>query len=157
MLTLIFYSRWNILSAKTPQNKQIENSQSLEKELDKKEILIAEAEDELHWLSSTYMSSLGMNAEIANSGEKAMDCFFGSMKKNRPYDAIILDTHLSNPSGLDVAKRIRREKPDQKLVIVTTSPKEYLPSECLQTAGIKDKDILTMPFRISKLGHVLKN
>ena len=134
MLTLIFYSRWNILSAKTPQNKQIENSQSLEKELDKKEILIAEAEDELHWLSSTYMSSLGMNAEIANSGEKAMDCFFGSMKKNRPYDAIILDTHLSNPSGLDVAKRIRREKPDQKLVIVTTSPREYLSSECLKTA-----------------------
>ena len=157
MLTLIFYSRWNILSAKTPQNKQIENSQSLEKELDKKEILIAEAEDELHWLSSTYMSSLGMNAEIANSGEKAMDCFFGSMKKNRPYDAIILNTHLSNPSGLDVAKRIRREKPDQKLVIVTTSPKEYLPSECLETARIKDKDILTMPFRISKLGLVLKN
>ena len=145
------------MSAKTPQNKQIENSQSLEKELDKKEILIAEAEDELHWLSSTYMSSLGMNAEIANSGEKAMDCFFGSMKKNRPYDAIILDTHLSNPSGLDVAKRIRREKPDQKLVIVTTSPKEYLPSECLETARIKDKDILTMPFRISKLGLVLKN
>jgi DNA-binding response OmpR family regulator len=98
-----------------------------------------------------------MNTEIANSGEKAMDCFFGSMKKNRPYDAIILDTHLSNPSGLDVAKRIRREKPDQKLVIVTTSPKEYLPSECLETARIKDKDILTMPFRISKLGLVLKN
>ena len=98
-----------------------------------------------------------MNTEIANSGEKAMDCFFGSMKKNRPYDAIILDTHLSSPSGLDVAKRIRREKPDQKLVIVTTSPKEYLPSECLETAGIKDKDILTMPFRISKLGLVLKN
>jgi len=75
-----------------------------------------------------------MNTEIANSGEKAMDCFFGSMKKNRPYDAIILDTHLSNPSGLDVAKRIRREKPDQKLVIVTTSPREYLSSECLKTA-----------------------
>jgi CheY-like chemotaxis protein len=98
-----------------------------------------------------------MNTEIANSGEKAMDCFFGSIKKNRPYDAIIVDTHLTNPSGLDVAKRIRKEMPDQKIVIVTTSPKEYLPAECLETAGIKDKDILTMPFRISKLGLVLEN
>lgn len=98
-----------------------------------------------------------MNTEIANSGERAMDCFFDSIKKNRPYDAIILDTHLSNPSGLDVAKRIRKEKSDQKIVMVTTTPKEYLPAECLKIAGIKDKDILTMPFRISKLGTVLKN
>jgi hypothetical protein len=64
---------------------------------------------------------------------------------------------LYNLSGPDAAKSIRREKPDQKLGIVTTSPKEYLPSECLKIARIKDKDILTMPFRISKLGLVLKN
>ena len=157
MLNLMFCYRWNISSLETPKNRQAQDYESLEKVVDKTQILIAESEDELLGLFSTYISSLGMNTEIANSGEKAMDCFFGSMKKNRPYDAIILDTHLSNPSGLDVAKRIRREKPDQKLVIVTTSPKEYLPSECLETARIKDKDILTMPFRISKLGLVLKN
>ena len=103
------------------------------------------------------MSSLGINAEIVSSGEKALDSFYVSIKKDRPYDTIIVDTHLSNPSGLDVAKRIRREKPDQKLVIVTTSPKEYLPSECLKTAGIKDRDILTMPFRMCNLETVLKN
>lgn len=94
---------------------------------------------------------------MASSGEKALDCFFASMKNNRPYDTIILDTHLSNPSGLDVAKRIRREKPDQKLVLVTTSPKEYLPSACLEIAGINERDVLIMPFRMSKLGTVLKN
>lgn len=77
------------------------------------------------------MSSLDVNAEIASSGETALTCFFDSMKMNRPYDGIIQDTHLSNPSGLDVAKRIRKEKPDQKLVQVTTSSKEYLLSDCL--------------------------
>ena len=158
MLNLIFYSRWNILSFETHENKQVDDSQSwLKKELDDAQILIAEAEDELLSLFDTYVSSLGINADIASSGEKAIDRFFHSMKKNRPYDAIILDTHLSNPSWLDVAKRIRREKPDQKIVIVTTSPKEYLPSECLKSAGLKDRDILTMPFRMSKLGTVLKN
>ena len=145
------------MSAITPPNKQIADSQSLEKELNKKEILIAEAEDELLSLFSTYMFSLGMNTEIASNGKKTMDCFVDSMKKNRPYYAIIIDTHLSNPSGLDVAKRIRREKPDQKLVIITTSPREYLPSECLKTAGLEDKDVLTMPFRMSKLETILKN
>jgi DNA-binding response OmpR family regulator len=98
-----------------------------------------------------------MNTEITNNGEKTMNYFFSSIKKNMPYDAIILDTHLSNPAGLDVAKRIRREKPDQKLVIVTTSPKEYLPSECLKTARVKDEEILTIPFRMSELGTALKN
>lgn len=146
-----------MLSFETRENKREKNSQGLEKPLNIKEILIAEAEDELRWLFSTYVSSLGMNAEIVSNGEKAIGCFVDSMKKNRPYDAIILDTHLSNPSGIDVAKRIRREKPDQKLVIVTTSPKEYLPSECLKTAGMKDRDILTMPFRMSNLETVLKN
>ncbi|HKO64521.1 MAG TPA: response regulator [Candidatus Nitrosocosmicus sp.] len=145
------------MSVQIPKNKHARNSQSIEKIEDKIQILIAESEDELLELFDTYISLLGMNTEIANSGEKAMDCFFGSIKKNRPYDAIIVDTHLTNPSGLDVAKRIRKEMPDQKIVIVTTSPKEYLPAECLETAGIKDKDILTMPFRISKLGLVLEN
>ena len=146
------------MSVKTPQNKQMKDSQSSEeKELDKIQILIAESENELVSLFETYLSLLGMNVKTASSGEKALDCFFDSKKKDRPYDAIILDTHLPNPSGFDVAKKIRNEKPDQKIVLVTTTPKEYLSTECLETARIKDEDILTMPFRISKLGHVLKN
>lgn len=159
MLSLNLCSRWNILSIETPEKNQAEESQSLrgEEVVEQKQILVAEDDDELLWLFRTYLSSLGINAEIASNSEKVMDCFFNSMKKRKPYDAIIIDTHLSNPSGLDVAKRIRREKPDQRLVLVTTSPREYLPSECLQTARIKDGDILTMPFRMSRLETALKN
>jgi CheY-like chemotaxis protein len=64
---------------------------------------------------------------------------------------------LSNPSGLDVAKRIRSENPDQKIVLVTTTPKKYLSEECLRTAAIKEKDILTMPFKLANLAMVLRN
>ena len=129
----------------------------VEEELNKIQILIAESDNELVSLFETYLYLLGIKPDIASSGEKALDCFFDSKKKDRPYDAIILDTHLPNPSGFEVAKKIRNEKPDQKIVLVTTTPKEYLSTECLETARIKDEDILTMPFRISKLGHVLKN
>jgi two-component system, OmpR family, response regulator len=146
------------LNVKTPQNKQMEDSQSSEeKELEKIQILIAESDNELVSLFETYLSLLGMNIKTASSGEKALDCFLDSKKKDRPYDAIIVDTHLSNPSGLDVVKRIRNEKPDQKIVLVTTTPTEYLPAECLVTAGIKDRDILTMPFRMTKLETALSN
>ena len=114
------------------------------------------AEPELLLLFSTYLSSLGMDTEIVSSREKTLDSFFSSIQNNRPYDAIVLDTHLSNPSGLDVAKRIRSNKPDQKLVIVTTTPKEYLSKDCLKMAAIEDKDILTIPFKLSILVKILK-
>ena len=129
----------------------------VEEELNKIQILIAESDNELVSLFETYLYLLGIKPDIASSGEKALDCFFDSKKKDRPYDAIILDTHLRNPSGLDVVKGIRNEKPDQKIVLVTTTPKEYLPAEYLVTAGIKDRDILTMPFRMTKLETALSN
>ncbi|HKR73198.1 MAG TPA: response regulator [Candidatus Nitrosocosmicus sp.] len=140
------------------QNKQIEDILSLtKKELVQSQILLAEAENELLLLFKTYLTSLGMKTETAANGAKALDYFEDSQEKGRHYDAIFLDTHLINPTGLEVAKRIRSEKPDQKLVLLTTTPKEYLPKECLDIAGIKDNDILTMPFKLSTLVAALKN
>ena len=127
------------------------------KGLEQIKILIAESENELILLFESYLNSLGIKTETANNDRKVMECSLDSKKKEFPYDAIMLDTHLSNFTGLDVAKRIRSEKPDQKLVLVTTTPNEYLPKECLNTAGIPDKDILTMPFKLSNLVKVLTN
>jgi CheY-like chemotaxis protein len=128
----------------------------LKKELEQVQILIAVAESELLILFRTYLSSFGMCIKTANSGHEALDYFNDSKWKEKPYNAIILDTHLDNPSGLDVANRIYLEKPDQKLVLITTTPKEYLPAEDIKTAGIKEKDILTMPFKLSTLVTALK-
>ena len=114
-------------------------------------ILIAEAESELLFLFESYFTSLGIRTETANSGTKTLDLFFDSKDHGIPYDAIVLDTHINNPSGLDVAKRIHSQVPDQKLVLVTTTPKECLSKEYLKAAGIKDTDILPMPFKLSKL------
>ena len=132
-------------------------SQMGNKGLEQSQILIAESEIDLLTLFREYLSSLGAKTEIASSGHEAIEQFLNREENERPYDVIVLDTHLLNPSGLDIAKRIRSQKPNQKLVLITTSPKEYLPSECLESSGIKDKDILTMPFRMTQLGIVLKN
>lgn len=127
------------------------------KALELTQILIAEPENELLTLFRQYLSSLGVKTETASSGHEAVEQFHNSEENERPYDVIVLDTHLENPSGLDIAKRIRSQKPDQKVVLVTTTPKENLQQECLKTAGIKDKDILMMPFRMSKLRSVLND
>ena len=140
------------------QNKKVGDTCSQrKKELAQAQILIGESDNELLLLFRTYLSSLGMGTETASSGQEALDYFLQSKEKWIPYKAILLDTHLYNPSGLDVAKRIRSENPDQKIVLVTTTPKQYLSEECLRTAAIKEKDILTMPFKLANLAMVLRN
>jgi two-component system, OmpR family, response regulator len=127
------------------------------KGLEQSQILIAESESELRVLFREYLSSIGIRTETVNSGHGAIEHFLKSKENKKAYDVVVLDTHLHGPSGLDVAKKIRSQKPDQKLVLVTTTPKENLPKECLEAARIKEEDILTMPFKLSKLVSVLKN
>lgn len=140
------------------QSNQGKNIHRISREkLEQRQILIAEPENELLLLFKSCISSSGMTAISASSGDDALNFFIDSEKQGRPLDVIVLDTHLINPSGLDIAKRVRKRKPDQRVVLVTTTPKENLPVECLKTARIDDKDILTIPFKLSKLVEVLKN
>ena len=145
-----------LLSSNILQDKQVEDAHSLNKIEEQLQVLIAESEIELLLLFRAYLSSLGIRTETVRTGDEAIYQFL-KRKDERPYDAIVLDTHLYSPSGLDVAKKIHSEKTDQKLVLVTTTPIEYLSKECLKTAGITDRDILTMPFKLSNLVEVLKN
>ena len=126
------------------------------KESEQLQILIAESDSDLLTLFKEYLSSLGVKTETATSGQEAILEFLKSKENKRPYNAIVLDTHLQNPSGLDVAKKIRSEKPDQKVVMITTTPRKYLPEECLKNARLENKYILSIPFNLSKLANLLK-
>ena len=86
--------------------------------------MIAESENVLLTLFREYLSSLGVKAETVRGGLEAIEQFLSSEETQRPYDVIVLDTHLLIPSDLDIAKRVRSQKPDQKLVLITTSPKK---------------------------------
>ena len=127
------------------------------KESEQLQILIAESDSDLLALFKEYLSSLGVKTETATSGQEAIEHFLKNKENKRQYNAIVLDTQLQNPSGLDVAKKIRSEKPDQKVVMITTTPRKYLPEKYLKNAGLEDKDILSIPFNLSKLANVLKN
>jgi two-component system, OmpR family, response regulator len=127
------------------------------KESEQLQILIAESDSDLLTLFKEYLSSLGVKTETATSGQEAIEQFLKSKENKRPYNAIVLDTHLQNLSGLEVAEKIRSEKPDQKVVMITTTPRKYLPEKYLRNARLEDKDILSIPFNLSKLANVLKN
>jgi hypothetical protein len=70
-------------------------------------------------------------------------------KIRKSHDAIVMDTHLDSPYGLEVAKKTRPKKDGPKDSISYNDSKRKYSKECLETAGMKDKDFLIMSFRLS--------
>ena len=127
------------------------------KELKQAKFLIAESEPEILSLFKTYLDSLGVKSVTVDNGNQALDTFLQGKNEGNEYDAVVLDTHLKGKTGLDLAKAIRERDSTQKIILVTTSMKEQLPKEDLQSAAIDEKDILVMPFALSCLSNLLIN
>ena len=129
----------------------------LSNELKQARILIAESEKELSSLFQDYLDLLGAESEIVDDGDGALSTFVRRKNEGKSYDAVVLDTHLKGKRGLEVAKKMREKDSSQKIILVTTSMKEQLPKEELQSSAIGDKDILVMPFELSSLSRLLIN
>lgn len=67
------------------------------------------------------------------------------------FDMIILDTHLNNMSGLQIAKQIRERLPEWKIVITTTSLVEDLDRTQIGVAKV-----ITKPLSFSKLHALIR-
>ncbi|TVP41410.1 response regulator [Candidatus Nitrosocosmicus arcticus] len=128
----------------------------LSKESDQAQILIAEPEPDILSLFHAFLETLGIKSATVANGEEALNVFLEKKNKGRPYDVVVLDTHLQGLGGLDLAKMIRGISPTQRIIMVTTTPMEYLPKNLLKSAMIDEDDILTMPFRLSTLISRLK-
>jgi DNA-binding response OmpR family regulator len=48
-------------------------------------------------------------------------------KIRKSHDAIVMDTHLDSPCGLEVAKKTRSKKDGPKVVLVIKIPRENIP------------------------------
>ena len=127
----------------------------LTNDLKQTRILLAESEKELQSLFKIYLDSLGADSETVDDGNKALTTYLHNKEDGRNYDAIVLDTHLNNISGLDVAKKIHERDHSQKIILITTRPKKQLPKDTLKATAIEEKDILVMPFKLSNLAQTL--
>jgi DNA-binding response OmpR family regulator len=68
------------------------------------------------------------------------------------FDLIILDTHLKDISGIEVARKIKQRLPDQWIIITSTTASV---SE-MGSFGLSKDDILQKPFSFSKLLGLVK-
>ena len=103
-----------------------------------------------------FLETLGVRSATVSDGEAALKVFLEKENKGRPYDVVVLNTHLKGLGGLDLAKMIHDKSPTQRIIMVTTTPMEHLPKNVLKSAMIDEGDILTMPFRLSNFISRLK-
>ena len=150
----------SIKGSRTPHNfRQSLNQGELEYRKDqtklpknKRSILVAESNSEILSMLTLFLNSLGYDYDVVSSGDKVLQYFNDNKSsKKKKYDVVLLDTHLDNTSGLIVANKIRKMNLHQRIMIMSTTPKELLPYELLKSAKVHEADIFTKPFRLSEL------
>ena len=139
-----------------------ENQKKKTKPKKTKRILIAEPEPDIRYLYSLFTKQYGFSisdVSIVESGDKCLEIVFSNIdddNNNDGYDIIILDTHLHDISGFDVARKIRNRLPHKKIILTTTYSLDNINS-MIDSIGIKNQDLLFKPFSYSDLVSILKN
>jgi CheY-like chemotaxis protein len=138
-------------------NQSIEN-QNKKKKI--KRILIAEPEPDIQILYSLYIQQYGfspLDVNIVENGNKCLDYIFSNTDNNNynDYDIIIVDTHLRDMSGFEVARKIHDRLPYKRIILTTTNPLNNI-IDIIDSIGIKSQDVILKPFSFSKLFSILK-
>ena len=130
------------------------------KEIRPQRILIAEPEPDIQYLYSLYTKQYGFSlsdVNIVESGNKCLEMVFSDTEdsNNNDYDIIMLDTHLHDISGFEVARKIRDRLPHKRIILTTTHSLDNI-SSMIDSIGIKSQDVLFKPFSYSDLVSILK-
>jgi DNA-binding response OmpR family regulator len=124
-----------------------------------KRILIAEPEPDIQFLYSLFAKQYGFSISdmsIVESGNKCLEIVFSNTDQNtNDYDIIIIDTHLHDISGFEVARKIRDRLSHKRIILTTTHPLDKI-SNMIDSIGIKSQDVLFKPFIFSELFSILK-
>ena len=67
----------------------------------------------------------------------------------------MLDTHLHDISGFEVARKIRDRLPHKKIILTTTHSLDNI-SNMIDSIGIKSEEVILKPFSYSDLVSILK-
>ena len=94
---------------------------------------------------------------IVENGNKCLEIVFSNTEdnNNNDYDIIMLDTHLHDISGFEVARKIRDRLPHKKIILTTTHSLDNI-SNIIDSIGIKSEDVILKPFNFSELFSILK-
>jgi DNA-binding response OmpR family regulator len=145
---------------------QLSAENQKKKERKPKRILIAEPNPDIQFLYSLFTKQYGFSisdVKFVQNGNKCLETTYSSREdnnndnnnNNNDYDIFIVDTHLSDISGFEVARKIRDRLPHKKIILTTTYSLDNI-SSMIDSIGIKSQDVLVKPFNYSDLVSILK-
>ena len=128
-----------------------------------KRILIAEPNSDIQYLYSIFTKQFGFSisdVSIVENGNKCLEILLSNTAEDNndndnDYDIIILDTHLPDISGFEVARKILERLPHKKIILTTTHSLDNI-SNIIDSIGIKSEDVILKPFNFSELFSILK-
>jgi two-component system, OmpR family, response regulator len=92
---------------------------------------------------------------MVENGNKCLEILHSSTENNNDYDLIIIDTHLRDISGFEVAKKIRDKLPHKRIILTTTYSLENI-SGIIDSIDVKREDVILKPFNFSELISVIE-
>jgi two-component system, OmpR family, response regulator len=147
----------------TDLNQSTENQKKKEKK--PKRILIVEPETDIHVLYSLFTKQYGFSisdVKVVQNGNKCLEIILSSKEdnnnknnNNNDYDIFIVDTHLRDISGFEVARKIRDRLPHKRIILTTTYLLDNI-SSMIDSIGIKNQDVILKSFIFSELFSILK-
>ena len=125
-------------------------------EAQKIRILVAEPNEDIRIVYSRYLQSLPIEVITVTSGQECLEKALMS-GKDEGYDMIIIDTHMKDVNGLQLARKILEEKPLQGIAFTTTWNLDTIRSDLeAYSLGVDKYPVLQKPFVFSKLLEIIK-
>ena len=119
-------------------------------------ILLAESEADIRTIYRDCLKSLPVELVLTKgTGECLEHVLMGDRCDS--YDLIIIDTHVKDAGGFDIAKKILEVNPDQQIIFTTTSDLDPISSGFkAHSLDIDKYPVLQKPFLFSQLLGLIK-
>ena len=111
--------------------------------MNQRQILLVEDEQDIAELVALHLGDLCDQVVVASDGHEGM-----RLATSRDWSLIILDLRLPGPDGLQICRTVRRERPYQPILMLTSKSAELDRVLGLETGA---DDYLTKPFSVLEL------
>ena len=107
------------------------------------QILIVDDEPNVASFMARALQAKGFSVDIAKDGRDGLD-----RAMSRAYELVILDLRMPNVNGVTVLKEFRRDRPHQRVMIVSAAAGVEVKVRCLELGAV---DFLAKPFELAEL------
>lgn len=114
------------------------------KDSESEKVLVVEDENDLAALAATLFESMGYEVLIANNGKEALSM----LERNPDIDVLFSDVMMPQMSGIELARIVRRNHPQARIVLASGYP---MPALRKQQSDIDEFAFVAKPYRLSEI------